>query len=92
MHEDLETAKELTKKPLANINQSWADFIRERWKQKYIDKMTIKCFNLCENAEDRKTLASILPEIQQNYGDIFEEALEKGTAHDLLEEALDDND
>lgn len=92
MHEDLETAKELTKKPLANINQSWADFIRERWKQKYIDKMTIKCFKLCENAEDRKTLASILPEIQQNYGDIFEEALEKGKAHDLLEGALDDND
>ena len=92
MHEDLETAKELTKKPLSNINQSWADFIRERWKQKYIDKMILRCLRLARNDIERTTFANILPEIEKSYGDIFEEALVRGTAHDLLEEAFDEND
>ena len=90
MFEDQETATDLMQQPVSNINQTWAEFIRERYKQKYIDVAVLAGLRNCKSMKEREVYASMLPAMEKVHGEIFEQCLEEGKAYELLDRAFNE--
>tara|TARA_R100001510_G_scaffold2127_1_gene1683 strand:- start:11979 stop:12263 length:285 start_codon:yes stop_codon:yes gene_type:complete len=91
MFEDQETAIDLMQQPASNINQTWTEFIRERYKQKYIDVAVLAGLRDCKSAEEREFYAGALPALEKMHGEIFEQCLKSGKAYELLDRAFNEN-